>query len=92
MTIDSSSYNVSSGDSVTFTVRVFGNSGQPTGVIEFRDNGAILPDCSAAMVSNGEATCSTASLARGEHRIGGLYSGDRRYGAGVAGVITQMVH
>ncbi len=92
MTIDSSSYNAASGDNVTFTLRVFGNAGQPTGVVEFRDNGAILPGCAAVTISNGEATCSTSSLARGEHRIAGLYSGDRRYGAGIAGVITQTVH
>jgi hypothetical protein len=91
-TIDSSSYTITAGQSVTFTVNLMGNSGTPTGTVAFRDNGTAIAGCTSMPVSTGKATCSTSALAAGTHPITGLYSGDATYGAGVAGPITQTVN
>ncbi|MEP7069086.1 MAG: Ig-like domain-containing protein, partial [Usitatibacter sp.] len=91
MRIDSSSYSVDFGAGVTLTVQLMGGAGQPTGTISFRDNGGAMTGCETVSIAGGEAKCSTSALAVGEHRITGLYSGDRIYGAGIAGVITQIV-
>ena len=89
--MDSSSYTINAGQSVTFTASIMGNLGTPTGTVTFRDNGAAITSCISMPVTNGNATCTTASLAAGTHPITGLYSGDAVYGAGVAGPITQTV-
>ena len=91
-TIDSSSYTVSAGQGVTFTVSVMGNSGTPTGTIAFRDNGTAIPGCAAIAISAGKANCSAASLASGTHAITGVYSGSSTYGTGIAGPITQTIN
>jgi hypothetical protein len=89
--MDSSRYNSESGQSVTFTAKVMGNSGTPTGTVAFRDNGSTIAACSAVPVSATLANCTVATLAIGSHAITGVYSGDSVYGTGVAGPITQAV-
>jgi hypothetical protein len=90
-TIDSSSYTIGAGQSVTFTARVLGSSGTPTGSMSFRAGSAVISGCGAVAVADGQAKCTTSSLAAGSHPITGIYSGDRTYSAGTAGPITQTV-
>ena len=90
-TIDSSSYTIAAGNTVTFTVNVMGNGATPTGTINFTSDGVSIAGCSAAPLSTGKATCTTAALAAGAHQVRGNYSGDATYGAGVAGPITETV-
>jgi hypothetical protein len=90
--MDSSSYTINAGQSVTFTVRLMGNGATPTGTVAFKANGNLINGCSAVAVSNGQALCTTTTLAAGSWAITGAYSGDPTYGAGVAGPITQTVN
>jgi hypothetical protein len=89
--MDSSSYTINAGQSVTFTATVMGNAGTPTGTMTFRDNGASIAGCVSVPINAGRATCTTSALAAGAHPITGLYSGDATYSSGVAGPITQTV-
>jgi Big-like domain-containing protein len=89
LSIDSSQYTIAYGTKVTFTVRVTGNA--PAGTVTFTANGSAVRGCSAMAVTNGVATCSTTTIARGANLIRGNYSGDANNGAGVAGPITQTV-
>jgi hypothetical protein len=90
-TIDSSSYTIAAGNSVTFTVALMGNSGTPGGTVDFKAEGISISGCSAVAIANGKALCTTASLTGGTYKITGLYSGDATYGIGQAGPITQTV-
>jgi hypothetical protein len=90
-TIDSSSYTIGAGQSVTFTARVLGSSGTPTGTVSFRAASTAISGCGAVPLSGGQAQCTTSSLAAGTYAITGIYSGDRSYSAGTAGPITQSV-
>src|SRR6185503_17020744 len=75
---------------VTFTARISGNAGTPTGTVSFSANGATLGGCSSVGLSGGVATCS-ASLGGGTYAIRGAYSGDSSYAVATAGPITQTV-
>jgi hypothetical protein len=75
---------------VTFTARLGGGSGTPSGSVSFRANGNAISGCSSVGLSGGVATCST-SLGGGSYAITGVYSGDATYGAAQAGPITQTV-
>jgi hypothetical protein len=90
-TVDASSYSISAGQSVTFTVRVIGNSAAPTGTVAFTANGNAIAGCGALSVSNGQALCKTSTLSGGTYTVKGNYSGDSIYGSGVAGPITITV-
>jgi hypothetical protein len=90
-TIDSSSYTIAAGNSVTFTVVLMGNSGTPSGTVNFQAEGTSISGCSAVAIANGRALCTTSSLTGGTYKITGLYSGDATYGIGQAGPITQTV-
>jgi hypothetical protein len=90
-TMDSSSYTSAAGQAVTFTARIAGNAGTPGGTVSFRASGSVIPGCDAVAVANGQAACTTASLAAGTWAITGIYSGDATYGAAQAGPITQTV-
>jgi Bacterial Ig-like domain (group 3) len=77
---------------VTFTVKVSGNVGMPTGTIAFTDGTTAIAGCTAVAINaSGVATCSTNRLAAGSHPIRGQYGGNGTYGAGVAGPITETV-
>jgi hypothetical protein len=91
LTIDSSRYTSNVGQNVTFTVRLSGSAGTPTGTVTFRDGTALVAGCSSVPISSGVARCSTKALAAGSHAIRGWYSGNANYSAGVAGPITQTV-
>jgi hypothetical protein len=90
-TMDSSSYTVNAGQSVTFTARVIGGTTAPTGSVTFKASGNAITGCVSVAVSNGQALCTTAGLAGGTYQVTGDYSGDAAYTAGVAGPITQTV-
>ena len=90
-TMDSTSYTIGAGTSVTFTAMVSGSSATPTGTIAFKDNGVLVAGCESVAVASGQALCSTNTLLAGSHKITGAYSGDATYGPGVAGPITQTV-
>ena len=85
--IDATAYTIGAGQSVTFTAKVSGTSGTPTGTLAFRDNGAVISGCAAVALSGGSATCTT-SFAVGSHAITGAYSGNSTYGVGVMGPVT----
>jgi hypothetical protein len=89
--MDSSSYTVNAGQSVTFTARVIGGTTAPTGSVTFKASGNAIAGCVSVAVSNGQALCTTAGLAGGSYQVTGDYSGDAAYTAGVAGPITQTV-
>ena len=91
MTIDSSRYTSTYGQAVTFTVQVTGGV-TPTGTVRFTDDNANVAACNAVALSNGVATCTISTLNRGNHKIRGVYSGDSKNAAGVAGPITQKVN
>ena len=90
-TMDSTSYTIAAGASVTFTAAVMGSSGTPTGNVAFKDNGNAIAGCESVALASGKAMCTTLSLAAGSHPITGAYSGDATYAVGVAGPITQTV-
>ena len=90
-TVDASSYSIGAGQSVTFTVRVIGNSAAPTGTVSFTANGNAIAGCGAVSVSGGQAVCKTSTLSGGTYTVKGNYSGDSIYGSGVAGPITITV-
>jgi hypothetical protein len=90
LTIDSSRYTASVGQSVTFTVVVTGPA-PATGTVRFTDGGNSIPNCESVGVSNGSATCTTSGLSAGTHAIRGYYSGDGSNSAGVAGPITETI-
>jgi len=89
--MDSSSYTISAGQSVTFTVRIMANGGPATGTVAFKANGSIIGGCAAIAVSNAVATCTTSSFTAGSYAITGVYSGDANNSSGIAGPITQTV-
>ncbi|HZZ92917.1 MAG TPA: Ig-like domain repeat protein [Usitatibacter sp.] len=89
-TMDSSSFTIASGSSVTFTARLSSTAGTPTGSVSFRANGATLGACASAPLSGGVATCTT-SLGGGSYAITGVYGGDATHAAAQAGPITQTV-
>jgi len=90
--MDSSSYTINAGQSVTFTVRLIGNGTAPTGTVAFKASGNLIAGCTAVAVSNSQAACTTSSLAAGSYAITGEYSGDSVYGNGIAGPITETVN
>jgi hypothetical protein len=72
--------NPVSGQSVTLTATVSGNSGTPTGMVEFFDNGS--PIDSSLQLVNGVQMLTTSSLISvGSHMITAEYFGDATYGA-----------
>jgi hypothetical protein len=90
-TMDSSSYAVNVGQSVTFTVRLLASGAAPTGTVNFQASGTSIANCAPVSVSGSQAVCTTTALASGTYAITGVYSGDANYSAGIAGPITQTV-
>ena len=74
---------------VTFTVRVSGNGGIPTGIATFIADGATLG--TAALDSTGSASLSNSGLAVGSHSITVSYSGDGNDASATSAAITQVV-
>jgi hypothetical protein len=89
--MDSSSYTVSVGQSVSFTVRLIGNGAPPTGTVVFKASGTVISNCASVAAANGQAVCTTTALSAGAYQVTGDYSGDSTYTSGIAGPITQTV-
>ncbi len=89
-TLASSATQVTSGQSVTFTVSVKAQSGTgvPTGSIVFLDGGSQI---NAATLSAGAASFMTATLGVGSHTITAAYGGDANYAASSSAAETVMV-
>jgi hypothetical protein len=75
-------------DSVTLTATVTGSGGQPTGMVSFFDNGALL---GTGMLSNGQAMLTTAFTTPGIHPITATYSHDNNFGSSTSLVLPQSV-
>jgi len=91
LTMDSSSYTVSVGQSVSFTVRLIGNGSTPTGSVAFKAGSTLISGCESIAAVNAVATCTTTALSSGSYSITGTYSGDSTYATGLAGPITETV-
>jgi hypothetical protein len=76
------------GQSITFTGRVVGSSGSPTGTVTFQDGSTKL---GIGTLSSGGATFQTQSLAAGIHNITATYSGDSNFNASASSVLSQTV-
>jgi hypothetical protein len=74
--------------SVTITATVTAASGTPTGNIAFFDNGTAL---GAGILSSGQTTISTNSLAGGKHKLTASYSGSPDFMPSSSAAYTQMV-
>jgi hypothetical protein len=78
-----------SGQSVTFTATVSGNS--PTGTVSFQDGANPLNGCIAVTLAAGQAQCTISSLALGSHGISAQYSGDLQNSGSVSPTLSQSV-
>jgi uncharacterized repeat protein (TIGR03803 family) len=76
------------GQSVTFTATVASANGSPTGQVEFYDGATLI---GLGVISNGEATMSTTSLALGAHSISAAYLGDGSFQASNSGSVGVNV-
>ena len=88
ITLTSATNPSSVGQSVTFTAKVTGSSGTPTGKVDFRDGLTVL---GSAPLSGGTATFSTSALSAGSHPITASYSGDSNYSVSLSYVVVQVV-
>jgi len=77
------------GQSVTFSATVTGESGTPTGTVEFRDGTTVIG--SAPLDGTGKATLSTSDLAAGEHRVVAVYGGDDDFAGSTSPEVVQVV-
>ncbi len=79
------------GENVTFTATVsaVGGFGNPSGNVEFFDNGASL---GVATLAGNSASFSTATLAVGTHPITAVYSGDVNFAGNTSPTGNQVVN
>jgi hypothetical protein len=86
----SSSLNPSTaGEAVTYTAAL--NATAATGAIEFREDGAVIPGCTAQPTNSGNATCTVTDPTAGSHQITAVYSGDSNYAPSWSSALTQTV-
>ena len=92
--IASSLNPVTFGTAVTFTATVSGAA--PTGNVTFRDGGASIAGCSAALLTGSgnilTATCTTSSLTAGTHSIVATYNGDANNGGSSSSPLSQVIN
>jgi hypothetical protein len=75
--------------SVTFTARVIGSGGIPTGMVIFKDGSDTLG--TVPLSADGSAIVSFPALTSGEHTITAQYSGDTIFAASTSLALTQTV-
>jgi large repetitive protein len=75
--------------SVTFSAKVAGNGGIPTGTVTFTADGTALG--TASLDATGSASLSNSALAVGSHSITVSYSGDANNAPAISPAITQVV-
>lgn len=78
------------GTTVTFTAKVTGNGGIPTGTVIFNANGTAF-GTAATLDATGTATLSYAGLAAGTYTITAVYSGDTNDQASTGTGASQLV-
>ena len=82
------------GQSVTFTATVTGTN--PTGNVNFRDNGTSIAGCSAvALAGSGNsrtAACTTTALPQGNRSISAIYAGDAGNTPSTSATLSQVVN
>lgn len=90
ITLSASSDTTEYGESMTFTARVEGEAGVPTGSLAFLDGTTVLSP-RLNLDADGEACFTISSLAIGAHPVTAAYSGDSAYTAGVSSPLTHTV-
>jgi hypothetical protein len=75
--------------SVTFSVKVSGNGGVPTGTVTFSADGVAIG--TGTLDNTGSASVSDANLAVGSHSITAAYSGDTNDSPSASSALTQTV-
>ena len=75
---------------VTFTAKVAGNGGIPTGTVTFTDGGTTLG--TGTLDATGTATFSTTALSQGVHTILATYGGDTDDGGSVSSPLSLTVN
>ncbi|MFP5277208.1 MAG: pectinesterase family protein [Acidobacteriota bacterium] len=75
-------------NAVTFTAKVSGTGGTPTGTVNFLDGTTVI---GAGTLSGGAASFSSAALTVGAHSITASYSGDTNFTAATSSVLAQSV-
>ena len=92
--LTSSANPASFGSSVTFTATVSGSN--PTGSVTFTDGGSSISGCAAVVLpgsgNSKTATCTTSSLAVGNHSIVASYSGDAGNIGSTSTALSQVVN
>jgi hypothetical protein len=88
ITLTSATNPSSVGQSVTFTAKVTGSSGTPTGKVDFRDGLKVI---GSVNLTGGTATFSTSALSAGSYPITASYNGDSNYSVSVSNVVMQVV-
>jgi Bacterial Ig-like domain (group 3) len=88
ITLTSTPNPSSIGQSVTFTAKVTGSSGTPTGNVDFRDGLTVI---GSVPLSGGTATFNTSALSAGSHPITASYSGDSNYSVSLSNMVVQVV-
>ena len=81
------------GQSVTFTAKVAGPSGNttvPTGTVTFFDYSTSIG--TNALNGTGQTTYTTSSLSTGSHSITAVYAGDSNFAGSTSPAITQVVN
>ncbi len=89
LSVTSSTNPSALGATVTFTASLTQFVGTAGGTVSFTSDGVALG--SAAVAGDGTASVSTGNLARGQHAIVALYSGDTDNAAAQAATLTQTV-
>ncbi len=75
--------------SVTFTATVASADPSRSGPVTFLDGTTAI--CSNVALSSGSATCTTSTLALGQHNITASYAGDTNNASSVSAVLAQVV-
>ena len=93
-TLASSANPATAGIAVTFTATVSGVN--PTGTVNFKDNGVSIAGCGALVLTGSgntkTAQCSTSSLSVGSHPIVATYSGDGSNVSTSSAQLSQVIN